>query len=169
MTRPRKTAPDGAKRSVFRGKAARLLDGFNCFIRRHLILEMAPRVFLLVFGTVSCGEETPGPSFTPGTGCGFDEEDVFQFVEVELFTPGSAESCPEVTAEDVNGAEEPDCERALDGCELVVRCSMEVAEGLTVSGRGRLSAVDAGKQLAGSIEVSLGGADCLYDVLADLE
>lgn len=120
-------------------------------------------------GLAGCGEdEPPGPSYVPGDGCGFEAEDPFVFVSVALVEEDSSDSCPEVTAADANGADEPDCTRALDGCELVLRCSIEL-EGLTIFGDGRLSALDGGSELAGRIQAGFGKTSCDYDVVVELQ
>jgi hypothetical protein len=119
-----------------------------------------------LLSALSCSDEAaPSPS---GENCGFEQDAAFTFTEVVLNTAASSADCPEVSAEQVNGAEEPDCDRALRDCELQLSCSFEAIEGLTVRGRGSLRTADSGADLFGAIRVESGNLLCEYQVVATL-
>lgn len=122
---------------------------------------------LTLITALSCSDE-PGAAPPSGENCGFEQDAAFTFTEVMLDTEASSADCPTVSAEQVNGAEEPDCDRALRDCELQLSCSFEAIEGLTVRGRGSLRAADSGADLFGAIRVESGSLLCEYQVVASL-
>lgn len=128
---------------------------------------MRETVALLALSCLSCGEEGD-PVPPPGDDCGFEADSSFVFSAVALDTDDSVDSCPEVTPSDVNGAEEPECTRSLQGCVLVLNCSFEALEGLVIDGRGRLELGDGSSELVGTLRVESPLA-CTYRVRARLE
>lgn len=134
-------------------------------MRSRWLLMAATRTSLVagLMVVMGCGEDSGPPG--PRDDCGFEEDTAFLFTAIELDEMRSTGSCPEVTPSLVNGADEPDCDRRLEGCELVLSCAIDVIEGLDLRARGRLESGAEDDTLEGSVSVEFSGVECVYDVV----